>query len=157
MCLLDELAHFLLTGVLFALLFVALLPCDVFFKSLSLHFLVNASKTQVTVTFLYPVYHILHCNNKSINCLTLQCLFVCPPNLRYLLSTGYLCNSLTEPRGRVGMSVYKPDDRVSRPAVQEAVEAFLSRSQADLDQALPLHVEESLTYLQDHLLDVCQC
>ncbi|XP_039871652.1 SUMO-interacting motif-containing protein 1 isoform X2 [Simochromis diagramma] len=70
---------------------------------------------------------------------------------------GYLCNSLTEPRGRVGMSVYKPDDRVSRPAVQEAVEAFLSRSQADLDQALPLHVEESLTYLQDHLLDVCQC
>lgn len=55
------------------------------------------------------------------------------------------------------MSVYKPDDRVSRPAVQEAVEAFLSRSQADLDQALPLHVEESLTYLQDHLLDVCQC
>uniref|UniRef100_A0AAZ1X2I8 Uncharacterized protein n=1 Tax=Oreochromis aureus TaxID=47969 RepID=A0AAZ1X2I8_OREAU len=70
---------------------------------------------------------------------------------------GYLCNSLTEPRGRVGMSVYKPDDRVSRPAVQEAVEAFMSRSQADLDQALPLHVEESLTYLQDHLLDVCQC
>lgn len=55
------------------------------------------------------------------------------------------------------MSVYKPDDMVSRPAVREAVEAFLSRSQADLDQALPLHVEESLTYLQDHLLDVCQC
>lgn len=70
---------------------------------------------------------------------------------------GYLCNSLAEPRGRVGMSVYKPDDMVSRPAVREAVEAFLSRSQADLGQALPLHVEESLTYLQDHLLDVCQC
>ncbi|XP_044061381.1 uncharacterized protein simc1 isoform X2 [Siniperca chuatsi] len=70
---------------------------------------------------------------------------------------GYLCSSVTEQRGRVGTLVYKPDDMLSKPAVREAVEAFLSRSQADLGQALPLHVEESLTYLQDHLLDVCQC
>ncbi|XP_071313215.1 uncharacterized protein simc1 isoform X2 [Trachinotus anak] len=70
---------------------------------------------------------------------------------------GYLCSSITEQRGRVGTLVYKPDDKVSKPAIREAVEAFLSRSQADLGQALPLHVEESLTYLQDHLLDVCQC
>ncbi|XP_056239620.1 uncharacterized protein simc1 isoform X1 [Seriola aureovittata] len=70
---------------------------------------------------------------------------------------GYLCSSVTEQRGRVGTLVYKPDDKVSKAAIREAVEAFLSRSQADLGQALPLHVEESLTYLQDHLLDVCQC
>ncbi|XP_032384639.1 uncharacterized protein simc1 isoform X2 [Etheostoma spectabile] len=70
---------------------------------------------------------------------------------------GYLCNSVSEQRGGIGNLVYKPDDMVSKPAICEAVEAFLSRSQADLGQALPLHVEESLTYLQDHLLDVCQC
>ncbi|XP_049441276.1 SUMO-interacting motif-containing protein 1 isoform X1 [Epinephelus fuscoguttatus] len=70
---------------------------------------------------------------------------------------GYLCNSVSEQRGRVVNLVYKPDDIVSKPAICEAVEAFLSRSQADIGQALPLHVEESLTYLQDHLLDVCQC
>nr|UWW11017.1 SUMO-interacting motif-containing protein 1 [Oxyeleotris lineolata] len=70
---------------------------------------------------------------------------------------GYLCSSKTEQRDRVGSLVYKPDDMVSKSAVREAVEAFLSRSQDDLGEALPLHVEESLTYLQDHLLDVCQC
>ncbi|XP_067374056.1 uncharacterized protein simc1 isoform X1 [Channa argus] len=70
---------------------------------------------------------------------------------------GYLCSSVTEQSGRVGMFVYRPDDKVSKPAICEAVEAFLSRSKADLGQALPLHVEESLTYLQDYLLDVCQC
>uniref|UniRef100_A0AAQ5X1P0 SUMO-interacting motif-containing protein 1 n=1 Tax=Amphiprion ocellaris TaxID=80972 RepID=A0AAQ5X1P0_AMPOC len=70
---------------------------------------------------------------------------------------GYLCRSFAEQKGSVGTSVYKPDDMVWKPAVREAVEAFLSRSQADIGQALPLHVEESLTYLQDHLLDVCQC
>ncbi|KAM9356745.1 SUMO-interacting motif-containing protein 1 [Symphorus nematophorus] len=70
---------------------------------------------------------------------------------------GYLCSSVTEQRGRVGTLVFKRDDMISKTAVQEAVEAFLSRSQADIGQALPLHVEESLTYLQDHLLDVCQC
>ncbi|XP_040904865.1 uncharacterized protein simc1 isoform X2 [Toxotes jaculatrix] len=68
---------------------------------------------------------------------------------------GYLCSSVTEQR--VGTLVYKPDDKVSKPAIREAVEAFLSRSQADLGQTLPLHVEESLTYLQDHLVAVCQC
>ncbi|XP_037315930.2 uncharacterized protein simc1 isoform X1 [Pungitius pungitius] len=67
---------------------------------------------------------------------------------------GYLCNSVSEQRGNL---VYKPDDMISKLAIRDAVEAFLSRSQADLGQALPLHVEESLTYLQEHLLDVCQC
>ncbi|XP_029368638.1 uncharacterized protein simc1 [Echeneis naucrates] len=69
---------------------------------------------------------------------------------------GYLCSSATEQRGRGGMVVYKPDDKVSKPAIREAVDSFLSRAKADLGETLPLHVEESLTYLQDHLLDVCQ-
>lgn len=76
-------------------------------------------------------------------------------NFFQLLSLGYLCSSIPEQRSKVG--IYKRDDMVSKPAVCEAVEAFLSRSQADLGQALPLHVEESLGYLQDYLLDVCQC
>lgn len=70
---------------------------------------------------------------------------------------GYLCHSASEHRGKVVNMVYKPDDVISKTAIREAVEAFLSRSQADIGQALPLHVEESLTYLQDYLLDVCQC
>ncbi|XP_073343653.1 uncharacterized protein simc1 isoform X2 [Pagrus major] len=69
---------------------------------------------------------------------------------------GYLCSSVTE-QGRAGTLVYKQDDMVSKSAVLEAVEAFLSRSRADIGQSLPLHVEGSLYYLQDHLLEVCQC
>lgn len=73
---------------------------------------------------------------------------------------GYLFGSKTEnscmAQSRVGPSVYKPEDMVSKCAIREAVEAFLSRSQVDVGGALPVHVEESVTYLQDHLLDVCQ-
>ncbi|XP_072295369.1 uncharacterized protein simc1 [Eucyclogobius newberryi] len=65
--------------------------------------------------------------------------------------------SRTEQTIKVGSWIYKPEDMVSKCAVREAVEAFLSRSQDDIGEALPLHVEESLTYLQDHLMDVCQC
>uniref|UniRef100_A0A3P9IN15 SUMO interacting motifs containing 1 n=1 Tax=Oryzias latipes TaxID=8090 RepID=A0A3P9IN15_ORYLA len=68
---------------------------------------------------------------------------------------GYLSSSYRKQRDKAGPPVYKPHDMVSKAAVREAVEAFLSRSQADLDQALPLHVDESLTYLQDYLLDIC--
>ncbi|XP_043983612.1 SUMO-interacting motif-containing protein 1 isoform X2 [Gambusia affinis] len=70
---------------------------------------------------------------------------------------GCLTSSIFEQIGKEATLVYKPDDMVSKSAVQEAVNAFLSRSQEDIGEALPLHVEESLTYLQDHLLDVCQC
>lgn len=87
--------------------------------------------------------------------LTLPSPLWCTSNFFQLLSPGYLCSSIAEQRSKVG--IYKRDDMVSKPAVCEAVEAFLSRSQADLGQALPLHVEESLGDLQDHLLDVCQC
>ncbi|KAM4732374.1 uncharacterized protein simc1 [Anableps anableps] len=70
---------------------------------------------------------------------------------------GCLASSTSEQIGKVGTLIYKPEDMVSKSGVQEAVDAFLSRSQEDISEALPLHVEESLTYLQDHLLDVCQC
>lgn len=80
---------------------------------------------------------------------------VCLTNLLHLFSPAYLCGSGSEQRDRFGTS--KRDDLVSKPAVCEAVEAFRSRSQADLGQALPLHVAESLAYLQDYLLDICQC
>ncbi|XP_068442280.1 SUMO-interacting motif-containing protein 1 [Clinocottus analis] len=70
---------------------------------------------------------------------------------------GYLCNLVSDQRGNLGNLVFKPDDMIFKPAICESVEAFLSRSKADLGQALPLHVEESLMYLQEHLLDVCQC
>ncbi|XP_024139652.1 SUMO-interacting motif-containing protein 1 [Oryzias melastigma] len=69
---------------------------------------------------------------------------------------GYLSSFYRNQKDKARPPVYKPHDMVSKAAVREAVEAFLSRSQADLDQALPLHVEESLTYLQDYLLDICQ-
>lgn len=69
---------------------------------------------------------------------------------------GYLRDSQTEKRCRFGPSIYKPEDMVSKCAVLEAVEAFRTRSKDDIDEALPLHVVESVTYLRDHLLDVCQ-
>ncbi|XP_029918418.1 SUMO-interacting motif-containing protein 1 isoform X2 [Myripristis murdjan] len=69
---------------------------------------------------------------------------------------GHLCSPVTERPANANASVNKPHDMLCRSTVREAVESFLSRSHADLGQALPLHVEESLTYLQDHLLDVCQ-
>ncbi|CAL8308428.1 unnamed protein product [Arctogadus glacialis] len=49
-----------------------------------------------------------------------------------------------------------PTDAVNRLAVCEAVESLLSRARADLGHDLPDHIEESLSYLQDQLLDVCQ-
>lgn len=70
---------------------------------------------------------------------------------------GCLCGSKTDQRDNLVTFIYKPEDMVSKSAVCEAVEAFLLRSKDDLGEALPLHVEESLTYLQDCFLDVCHC
>ncbi|XP_037635503.1 SUMO-interacting motif-containing protein 1 isoform X2 [Sebastes umbrosus] len=92
-----------------------------------------------------------------VKCLSISSLLNPKVYIRLWLISGYLCSSVSDQRSRAANFVYKQEDVVSKPAIQEAVEAFLSRSQADLGQALPLHVEESLTYLQDHLLDVCQC
>lgn len=68
---------------------------------------------------------------------------------------GFLSGSTFEQRGSV--STYRGDDLVSRSAVREAGEAFLSRSRADVGQMLPPHVEEAFGNLQDYLLEICQC
>lgn len=53
--------------------------------------------------------------------------------------------------------VFRSEDKLSKPDIHEAVNSFLLRSVDDIGQALPAHVEESLTYLQDYLFEVCQC
>ncbi|XP_061542323.1 SUMO-interacting motif-containing protein 1 isoform X2 [Phycodurus eques] len=70
---------------------------------------------------------------------------------------GYLYSSVSKQTSRACSLVSKLDDTLTKAAICKAVEAFLARSQADVGQALPPHVEESLTYLQDFLLDVCEC
>lgn len=72
-------------------------------------------------------------------------------------SLGYLYSSVNKEISRPGSLVYKTDDMLTKAAICKSVEAFLSRSQADVGEALPPHVEESLTYLQDFLIDVCEC
>ncbi|XP_034037069.1 SUMO-interacting motif-containing protein 1 isoform X2 [Thalassophryne amazonica] len=69
---------------------------------------------------------------------------------------GYLRSTDGDQSTRVATLVYKPHDVLTTASVHEAIQAFLNRAQADLGQELPPHVEEALTYLQDHLLDVCQ-
>ncbi|KAJ8015304.1 hypothetical protein DPEC_G00024740 [Dallia pectoralis] len=60
--------------------------------------------------------------------------------------------AVTERRGNGRIPTQAKSELVLRLAVEEAVESFLSRSHADLGQALPPHVHESLTYLKEHLL-----
>ncbi|CAL8355213.1 unnamed protein product [Merluccius merluccius] len=70
------------------------------------------------------------------------------------VNKGDLRRPITEIRGCTAIAT--ANDVVSRLAVCDAVESMLSRSRADLGQSLPDHIEESLSYLQDHLLEVCQ-
>ncbi|XP_055744987.1 SUMO-interacting motif-containing protein 1 isoform X1 [Salvelinus fontinalis] len=65
---------------------------------------------------------------------------------------GHLRSAVTERGGYGRAPIQTVNDSLSRLAVQEAIETFLSRAQADLGQDLPPHIHESLTYLQDHLL-----
>lgn len=69
-------------------------------------------------------------------------------------SSGCLSQSFVEERSRLGP--YKKEDVISQSHVCEATETLLARAQADLGQALPHHVDESLRFLQDSLFDVCQ-
>lgn len=68
---------------------------------------------------------------------------------------GHLRCSVTERANYSRPPVQTVHDVVSRSVVRESVEAFLARSQEDLGQALPPHIDESLSYLQDHLMDSC--
>ncbi|XP_061130895.1 SUMO-interacting motif-containing protein 1 isoform X2 [Syngnathus typhle] len=69
---------------------------------------------------------------------------------------GFLHNPASKQKRQPGFFVDKKDDKLTKADICKSVGAFLSRSQADVGQALPLHVEESLTYLQDFLLDFCE-
>lgn len=69
---------------------------------------------------------------------------------------GHLRCSVTDRAGNSRAPVPMVNDAVSRSDIEEAVEDFLLRSQADLGRILPPHVHESLTYLQDHMLESCQ-
>lgn len=51
---------------------------------------------------------------------------------------------------------FKKEDMISKTDVCEATKTLVARAQADLGQALPRHVQESLHFLSDSLLDVCQ-
>ncbi|XP_061899794.1 SUMO-interacting motif-containing protein 1 isoform X2 [Entelurus aequoreus] len=63
----------------------------------------------------------------------------------------YLNSAVSKP---TGATVYKPEDVLTKADICKTLEVFLCRAKADVGQALPLHVEESLFYLQDLLLEV---
>lgn len=69
-------------------------------------------------------------------------------------SLGCLSRSFIEERSHLGP--FKKEDVISQSHVCEATDTLLERTQADLGQALPHHVEESLHFLRDSLFDVCQ-
>lgn len=50
---------------------------------------------------------------------------------------------------------FKKEDVISKSHVCEATKTLRARAEADLGQALPHHVEQSLHFLRDSLLDVC--
>lgn len=51
---------------------------------------------------------------------------------------------------------FKKEDIISKSHVCEATKTLRARAEADLGQALPRHVEQSLHFLHNSLLDVCQ-
>lgn len=53
-------------------------------------------------------------------------------------------------------SCLEKGETISKTHICEAIKTLLARAQVDLGQALPDHVEESLHFLRDGLLDVCQ-
>lgn len=69
-------------------------------------------------------------------------------------SSGYLSQSYMEERSHLGP--FKEEDIIYQSLVCEATDTLLARAQADLGQALPHHVEESLRFLRDSLFNVCQ-
>eukprot|EP00066_Takifugu_rubripes_P005964 XP_003970417.1 PREDICTED: SUMO-interacting motif-containing protein 1 [Takifugu rubripes] len=67
---------------------------------------------------------------------------------------GYLSQSFVQERSYLGP--FKKEDVVSKSHICEATKTLRARAEADLGQALPHHVEQSLHFLRDSLLDVCQ-
>ncbi|XP_072519701.1 uncharacterized protein simc1 isoform X1 [Salminus brasiliensis] len=68
--------------------------------------------------------------------------------------TGHLRYSITERFTLTRPPMWTQNDRVTRAAVQEAADAFLSRAVKDIGHALPSQTQESLSQLQHHLLGI---
>ncbi|KAI5624873.1 SUMO-interacting motif-containing protein 1, partial [Silurus asotus] len=68
--------------------------------------------------------------------------------------TGHLRYSITERFKLNRTPMWTQNDQVTRAAVQEAGEAFLSRAVEDLGHDLPSQIQESLSQLQEHLLSI---
>lgn len=68
--------------------------------------------------------------------------------------TGHLRYSITERFKLTRTPIWTQNDQVTRAAVQEAAEAFLSRAMEDLGHDLPSQIQESLSQLQEHLLSL---
>ncbi|TSO15262.1 SUMO-interacting motif-containing protein 1 [Bagarius yarrelli] len=69
--------------------------------------------------------------------------------------TGHLRYSITERFKVARPLMWTQNDQVTRAAVQEAANAFLSRAVEDLGHDLPVQIQESLSQLQKHLLSIC--
>ncbi|XP_030639870.1 SUMO-interacting motif-containing protein 1 [Chanos chanos] len=69
---------------------------------------------------------------------------------------GHLRCSVTERSTYSRAPMWTVNDEVTKTEVQRAAETFLSRALDDLGQALPTQVQESLSQLQEHVLDTCR-
>lgn len=67
---------------------------------------------------------------------------------------GHLHCPITKRFDRMNAPISTRDDQVNRSAVQEAVDAFLSRAADDIGQALPVEIQELLCQLQEHIADM---
>ncbi|KAG9346731.1 hypothetical protein JZ751_007045 [Albula glossodonta] len=72
------------------------------------------------------------------------------------VTVGHLRRPVTQRAGYSHPPIWTVNDDITRFAVQEAAESFLSRASADIGDVLPPQVLESFSYLKDHLLFVCQ-
>ncbi|XP_007237269.2 SUMO-interacting motif-containing protein 1 [Astyanax mexicanus] len=68
--------------------------------------------------------------------------------------TGHLRYSITERFTLIRAPMWTQNDQITRAAVKEAAESFLSRAEEDSGQALPSQIQESLSQLQNHLLSI---
>ncbi|XP_055033586.2 uncharacterized protein simc1 isoform X1 [Misgurnus anguillicaudatus] len=67
--------------------------------------------------------------------------------------TGHLNLPITERFDRMRSPLWTRNDQVTRSAVREAIDVFLSRAVKDVGQNLPTEMRESLFQLQDHIID----
>ncbi|XP_043113819.1 uncharacterized protein simc1 [Puntigrus tetrazona] len=68
--------------------------------------------------------------------------------------TGRLHRPIKERFNNRNALIWKQEDQVTHSAVQEAAGAFLSRAEDDIGHALPAAMQESLSHLQEHIIDM---